>query len=41
MTEKHSRYRWFVVVVFVLFTLLHQADQLLIGPLTSRIMVWS
>ena len=38
MPEKHSRYRWFVVVVFVLFTLLHQADQLLIGPLTSRIM---
>jgi len=33
-----SRYRWFVVVVFFSFTLLHQVDQLLIGPLTPRIM---
>lgn len=33
-----SRYRWFVVAVFFLFMLLHQADQLLIGPLTSPIM---
>ena len=38
MPEKYSRYRWFVVVVFFFFTLLHQADQLLIGPFTSRIM---
>ena len=34
----HSRYRWFVVVVFFLFMLLHQADKLLIGPLTTPIM---
>ncbi len=38
MASRNSRYRWFVVTVFVFFTLLHQADQLLIGPLTSRIM---
>ncbi len=33
-----SRYRWFVVGVFFVFMLLHQADKLLIGPLTSQIM---
>jgi MFS transporter, Spinster family, sphingosine-1-phosphate transporter len=33
-----SRYRWFVVVVFFFFMLLHQADKLLIGPLTTPIM---
>jgi MFS family permease len=33
-----SRYRWFVALVFFLFMLLHQADKLLIGPLTSSIM---
>lgn len=33
-----SRYRWFVVFVFFLFVLLHQADKLLIGPLTTPIM---
>jgi MFS family permease len=32
------RYRWFVVFVFFLFMLLHQADKLLIGPLTTPIM---
>ena len=32
-----SRYRWFVVAVFFFFTLLHQADRLLIGPLAPRI----
>ena len=32
-----SRYRWYVVVVFFLFVLLHQADKLLISPLTGRI----
>lgn len=32
------RYRWFVVVVFFLFMLLHQSDKLLIGPLTTPIM---
>jgi MFS family permease len=35
---KQSRYRWFVVLVFFLFMLLHQADKLLIGPLTTPIM---
>jgi len=32
------RQRWFVVAVFFAFMLLHQADKLLIGPLTSAIM---
>lgn len=31
-------YRWFVVLVFFGFMLLHQADKLLIGPLTTAIM---
>lgn len=35
---KVSRYRWFVFAVFFLFMLLHQADKLLIGPLTTPIM---
>lgn len=33
-----SRYRWFVLVVFFFFMLLHQSDKLLIGPLTTQIM---
>ncbi len=33
-----GRYRWFVVAVFFAFILLHQADKLLIGPLTTPIM---
>lgn len=33
-----SRYRWFVFGVFFVFMLLHQADKLLIGPLTTAIM---
>jgi MFS transporter, Spinster family, sphingosine-1-phosphate transporter len=33
-----SRHRWFVVIVFFAFMLLHQTDRLLIGPLTSQIM---
>ncbi|HEC33792.1 MAG TPA: MFS transporter, partial [Chloroflexi bacterium] len=33
-----SSYRWFVVGIFFLFMLLHQADKLLIGPLTTPIM---
>ncbi|MGC8827185.1 MAG: MFS transporter [Anaerolineae bacterium] len=33
-----GRYRWFVVVVFFAFMLLHQTDKLLIGPLTTPIM---
>ncbi len=37
MTQS-PRYRWFVVAVFFAFMLLHQADKLLIGPLTSKIM---
>jgi MFS family permease len=32
-----SHYRWFVVVIFFFFVLLHQADRLLIGSLTERI----
>jgi MFS family permease len=32
------RYRWFVVAVFFAFMLLHQADKLMIGPLTTPIM---
>ena len=38
MTKPRSRYRWFVVFVFFCFVLLHQADKLLIGPLTTPIM---
>ncbi len=38
MSKQPSRYRWFVVGVFFCFMLLHQVDQLLIGPLTPRIM---
>ena len=33
-----NRYRWFVVGIFFFFMLLHQADKLLIGPLTTPIM---
>jgi MFS family permease len=33
-----SRYRWSVLVIFFVFILLHQADKLLIGPLTENIM---
>jgi MFS family permease len=33
-----SGYRWFVIAVFFFFMLLHQADKLLIGPLTTPIM---
>jgi MFS family permease len=36
--RKPTRYRWFVVAVFFAFMLLHQADKLLIGPLTTPIM---
>jgi predicted MFS family arabinose efflux permease len=36
--KPQSRYRWFVVVVFFIFMLLHQSDKLLIGPLTTPIM---
>lgn len=38
MKERNNKtYRWFVVVVFFLFMLLHQSDKLLIGPLTPNI----
>lgn len=33
-----SKHRWFVVGIFFIFMLLHQADKLLIGPLTTEIM---
>lgn len=36
--KRPSQYRWFVVAVFFGFMLLHQADKLLIGPLTTPIM---
>ncbi len=36
--RRSPRYRWFVVAVFLAFMLLHQADKLLIGPLTTPIM---
>ena len=32
-----TRYRWFVVFIFFLFILLHQADRLPIGPLPTPI----
>ena len=37
MSEKNSRYRWFVVVVFFIFMLLHQTDRLMIGPMQDTI----
>lgn len=33
MTQKNSRYRWFVVTIFFFFMLLHQTDKLMIGSL--------
>jgi MFS family permease len=33
----NARYRWFVVAILFAFMLLHQADKLLIGPLTTPI----
>lgn len=36
--KTRGHYRWFVVGVFFVFMLLHQADKLLIGPLTTDIM---
>ena len=33
-----QKYRWFVVMIFFFFMLLHQSDKLLIGPLTTPIM---
>ncbi len=37
MSQKNSRYRWFVVVIFFFFMLLHQTDKLMIGPLQEVI----
>jgi MFS family permease len=36
--ETSRRYRWFMISIFFAFMLLHQADKLLIGPLTTDIM---
>ena len=36
--KSNHHYRWFVVGLFFMFMLLHQADKLLIGPLTTDIM---
>ena len=36
--SRHPRYRWLVAGVLFAFMLLHQADQLLIGPLATPIM---
>ncbi len=36
--EASKQYRWFIVAIFFVFMLLHQADKLLIGPLTTEIM---
>jgi MFS family permease len=38
MSQKSSRYRWFVVVIFFFFMLLHQTDKLMIGPFQDAIM---
>jgi MFS family permease len=37
MSQKSSRYRWNVVIIFFFFMLLHQTDRLLIGPLKGPI----
>jgi predicted MFS family arabinose efflux permease len=36
--QPRKRYRWFVLIVFFGFMLLHQSDRLLIAPLTTPIM---
>lgn len=36
--KSSRRYRWFIVVIFFLFMLVHQTDKLLIGPLNPQIM---
>lgn len=35
--QRKSHYRWFVVMVFFLFMLLHQTDRLMIGPMQETI----
>lgn len=37
MSQQHSRYRWFVIIVFFFFMLLHQTDRLMIGPMQQTI----
>jgi MFS transporter, Spinster family, sphingosine-1-phosphate transporter len=37
MSPQNSRYRWFVVIVFFFFMLLHQTDKLMIGSLQVQI----
>ncbi len=37
MPERASRYRWFVILVFFAFMLLHQTDRLMIGPMQDTI----
>jgi MFS family permease len=37
LPQARSRYRWFVVIVFFLFMLLHQTDRLMIGPMQDTI----
>ena len=38
MKTTHKKHRWYVVAISFAFMLFHQADKLLIGPLTSNIM---
>ena len=38
MLNASKSYRWYVVGIFFVFMLLHQADKLLIGPMTTDIM---
>ena len=35
--EHTTKHRWFVIITFFCFILLHQSDRLLIGPLTEKI----
>jgi predicted MFS family arabinose efflux permease len=35
--KTYAKNRWYAVVVFFFFMLMHQADKLLIGPLTTPI----
>jgi MFS family permease len=37
MSPQSPRYRWFVVLVFFFFMLLHQTDKLMIGPMQQTI----
>ncbi|MBN2677721.1 MAG: MFS transporter [Anaerolineaceae bacterium] len=36
-SDKYAKNRWYAVIVFFFFMLLHQADKLMIGPLTTPI----